>query len=83
MFLGVKAKFLEIMMQALEDDMANLRELDLDFHHLATYKDENFLGKTDIQLVSSTTNILAIEMLKYSVSVPDGEWLKILSPCAT
>ena len=83
MFLGVKAKFLEIMMQALEDDMANLRELNLDFHHLATYKDENFLGKTDIQLVSSTTNILAIEMLKYSVSVPDGEWLKILSPCAT
>ena len=83
MFLGVKAKFLEIMMQTLEDDMANLRELDLDFHHLATYKDENFLGKTDIQLVSSTTNILAIEMLKYSVSVPDGEWLKILSPCAT
>ena len=71
------------MMQALEDDMANLRELDLDFHHLATYKDENFLGKADIQLVSSTTSILAIEMLKYSVSVPDGEWLKILSPCAT
>ena len=83
MFLGVKAKFLEIMMHALEDDMANLRELDLDFHHLATYKDENFLGKADIQLVSSTTSILAIEMLKYSVSVPDGEWLKILSPCAT
>lgn len=73
MFLGVKAKFLEIIMQALEGDMANLRELDLDFHHLATYKDENILGKADIQLVSSTTNILAIEILKYRVSVPDGE----------
>ena len=83
MFLGVKAKFLEIIMQALEGDMANLRELDLDFHHLATYKDENILGKADIQLVSSTTNILAIEILKYRVSVPDGEWLKIWSPCAT
>ena len=39
MFLGVKAKFLEIMMQALEDDVANLRELILNFHHLVNYKD--------------------------------------------
>ena len=39
MVLGVKAKFLEIMMQAPEDGVANLRELILDFHHLVTYKD--------------------------------------------
>lgn len=45
MSTSVKAMFLEIVMQALDDYLANLRKLD--FHHLITYKDQNILGRAD------------------------------------
>ena len=38
--MSVKVKFLETMMQVLEDYLANLRELDS--HHLVIYADRTF-----------------------------------------
>lgn len=71
MFTSVKAKFLEIIMQALDDYLANLRKLD--FHHGVTYEDPSLLGSAAIQLVSTSTNILATRVVKYRASVPDGK----------
>lgn len=71
MFMSVKATFLEIIMQALDDYLANLRKFD--FHRLVTYEDQNLLDSADVQLVSTSTNIPATEVWKFRASVPDGK----------
>lgn len=62
MFMGVKAKFLEIIRQALDDYLANLRKSD--FHYLVTYEDQSLLVSAAVQLPSTSANTLATRAVK-------------------
>ena len=49
MFMSVEAEILEIIMQALDDSLANLRKSD--FHHWVTSEEQSLLGSAAVQMV--------------------------------